>query len=652
MGINWRKGFYFSFDALLALTLMSATLVLVSQSSEIASDSFKVSSIDYRTSTTTGQDAMKLASQQSFNSFNDSFTQELEDQTIMEKSDLNRTIIDGVSLLWAARNISHAEQVTRKYFDSKIPEDYEYRLQVNEGGSRTVIYESSTMPDDPQIVSSISRLVSGHKIDRPSEGFQARARATSITKNQTEIFSLPAMGNANENGKLEIRKNFTVPDNEEIHYAYFYLNEEYNGDTMFEQMMVNGQQKKNDYTVIHQFDNDVVYARWDIADALQDGQNNIYIRVKGDASQSEPTEFQPGSKIEIKYSRGREDLEEDRLRHEKIYFEDMKAENPGSSEAGIFKVESFDLPQNADFVNASIHLKANNLDSGNCGYNGGWFGPYYPWDVTTIFNGETLDQTCASGTFEREYLLSEDQVQNGTNIFTVYLENYGNTFWGGESVELYSNTADPESSHIDLWYNVSEESLRFGEIKVTAAEEMGGIAENPKEDVREFQQEDLASTQVYIVERYSNEVELDVSDGTGYETVFRSPGVRATPTRINIPTELYDVDGENYVRLYDYYKSKVGEYGSPDDIPENGDEDLVKFWPESTFQWTVWVPSQVGYGTLFENQTAAVTDAEQRLRDTMGDYVDATSIDTGTVSTGNQPYLWGPASVRLVIWRE
>jgi len=76
------------------------------------------------------------------------------------------------------------------------------------------------------------------------------------------------------------------------------------------------------------------------------------------------------------------------------------------------------------------------------------------------------------------------------------------------------------------------------------------------------------------------------------------------------------------------------------------------YLPELTFQWTIWVPSQVGYGELFENRSNALDDAKERLENRMGRFVDATGIDTGSLSTGNQPYLWGPASVKLVIWSE
>lgn len=628
--MEMRKGFYFSFDALLALLVMSASLAVVSQSSQVTADPFKANSITYRKSSMVGQDAMRLASRERFTALNDSFEQELVDKTVMKESDLNRTILDGVSLLWAARNFTYAEQAVKQYFDAKVPNGYDYRLQVNEDGSKTIIYETGPIPSNPESVSSVSRLVSGHKIDRPSEGFQARARATTVTKNETQIISIPAMGNAHKNGKLEVRKEFNITDPDRIWSGTFYINVEYNSGTSVEQFTVNGVQKKTDLQVLHD-NGDTLYAKVNITEELQPGRNSIYIRLKGEASQSQPNEFQPGTMIRVKYSSDGFSDQFSKTRHEKIYFENMSARTPGD-ESGIFKVESFELPRGADFVNASIHFKATGLDSGDCGYSS-WY-VSYPWDVKTIFNGEVLNETCASGVFEQEYRLDSGQVKNGTNVFTAYLENYGDTFWGGDSVGIYSDFETDESSHIDVWYNLSGESLRFGEIRVTTSEQMGGGIEEPKVYSKEFNYTDLSKTEVYIAQKYSNTVHLEVDDGSGYREVFQSPGVRASPTRVTAAKEYYDVENTNRVKLYD------------------SGPDIIKFYPESTFQWTVWAPSQVGYGDLYPNQTAALNDARERLKDRLGPFVDATGIETGTFSTGNQPYLWGPASVKLVVWRR
>jgi len=536
--------------------------------------------------------------------------------------------MDGVSLLWAARNFTHAEKATKRFFDSRVPEGNEYRLEVEESGSSDVIFETSSLPDSPDSVSSISRLVSGHRIDKPSEGFQARARATSVTKNETKIVSLPAMGNAHENGKMEVKKNFTLDNPDKIFNGTFYINVEYNSGQSVEQLRINDQQKKND--IQNLFDNgDTFYGKVDVTEELQSGENSIYIRLKGEANQDQPNEFQPGSFLEIKYRKDDYSDTFEKTRHEKIYMEDIYSRTPGSGEPGIFKVESFDIPRDAEFINASMHLNAKHLTGSNCG---GFFEP--SWNVRIYFNEDVIRESCEDGTFTYDYEVPEDKVKDGTNIFAIYLEHLGEYFWGGQETRLYSDFSTDSSSHVDVWYNVSDDDLRFGEIKVTASEAMGGGIEEPKVYRKEFDYKDLQDTEVYIAQKYSNTVHLEVDDGNGYQEVFQSPEVRATPTMLKASPEYYDVDEENRIKMYD------------------SGPDLIEFYPESTFQWTVWAPSQVGYGQLYPTRSEAVNDAENRLEDKLGPFVDATGIETEQVSTGDQPYIWGPASVKLVVWRE
>lgn len=625
-----RKGFYFSFDALLALTIMAATLTVVSQSSFIASDSFDVTGIDYRSATTTGQDAMKLASHQDFSSFNSSFQQELVDETAMTDSDLDRTIIDGVSLLWASRNITHAEDVAESYFDSKISDEYEYRLQVNENNTETVIYQSSEMPDSPEIVSSISQLVSGHKIDRPSEGFQARARATSVTKNETKIVSVPPLGMAPQNSEMEMTKEFWLNNTENIQNGTFYLSVHYSGASHFQQFRINDNQYgEAKFDWVHEDDSGsgaASYGYLDVTDDLKEGKNTLFLRLRGGNSYN--SHFHPGTKLEIDYSTGQNYTAQDELVHERIDLENIVSRGGGSSEAGIFSVKQFTVPEDSEFINATYNLHAEGLDS-ECGYDT-WWGRQPGWDVQINLNENAISEECASGIYQKQIEINEADVQNGTNVITTFIESQGDTRWGGDQTILNS-----DSSYIDLWYRRSEDSLRFGEVKVTASENVGGVVEQPKEYLKEFDYNDLDSTNLYIAQLFSTNPEINVDNGLNYRNVFRSESARSAPTSMYIGKNYYRLDSTNRIIMEDV-----------DFDPERS------YLPESTFQWTVWAPSQVGYGKLFENQSAALEDARQRLEDEMGKFIDATGIETGSLSTGDQPYLWGPASVKLVIWRE
>ncbi len=626
-----RKGFYFSFDALLALTVMSATLAVVSQSSFIASDNFEVTGIDYRSATTTGQDAMKLASHQDFSSFNTSFQQELVDETAMTESDIDRSIIDGVSLLWASRNITHAEEVVENYFDSKISDEYEYRLQVNENDTETIIYQSSEMPESPEIVSSISRLVSGHKIDRPSEGFQARARATSVTKNETKIIPVPPLGIAPQNSEMEVEKEFWLNNTDQIHNGTFYLSVHYSGASHFQQFRINGKQYgEAKFDWVHEDDSGAgaaSYGYLDIEDELQKGKNTLYLRLRGGNDYN--SHFHPGTKVEIDYSTGQNYTMRDELVHERIDLENIVSEGGGNSEAGIFSVKQFTVPEGSEFVNATYNLQAESLDS-ECGYDTFWFGRQPGWDVQVNLNEDEISTECASGTYQKQIDLSESNVQQGTNVLTTFIESEGDTRWGGDQTVLNS-----DNSYVDLWYQRSEDQLRFGEVKVSTSENVGGSVEQPKEYLKEFEYDDLESTHLYIAQLFSTNPEINVDNGLNYRNVFSSESPRSAPTSIYIGRDYYRLDSTNRIVMED-----------TDYDPERS------YLPESTFQWTVWAPSQVGYGKLFENQSAAIEDAKKRLEEEMGEFIDAENIETGSLSTGDQPYLWGPASVKLVIWRE
>lgn len=631
-----RKGFYFSFDAFLAFSVMAASLAVVSQSSFISSNSFDAATVDYREANIAGKDSMKLASNQDFHTFNDSFQQELVDETVMEEQDLNRTIVDGVTLLWAARNFTQAEQVTKRYFNRKIPERYGYRLQIDNGGNSNAIYETSPVPEDSSSVTSISRLVSGHEIDKPSEGFQARARATSITKNQTEIISIPPLGMAPTNSKMEVEKEFWLNGTEKIYNGTFYLSVHYSGASYFEQFRINGNQYgQNAFDWIHEDDSlvsgEAAYGTLDVSDDLKEGKNSIYIRMKGGSTYN--SHFHPGTKLEIDYRSDEDYVEGDELEHERIYLEDILSEGGGASEAGIFSVKQFTIPENTEFVNATYNMDIEGLDE-ECGYDT-LFGRQPGWDVQVNLNEEEVFAQCASGTLQQEIELEDSKVKNGTNVVTTFIESEGDTRWGGDETHLVSNFSKNNSSYIDLWYRTPEDELRFGEIRVTASEKVGGGVEEPKNYYKDFKYSDLESGNLYIAQLFSTNPEISVDDGSSEQTVFQSTSPRSAPTDIYIGRERFSTDNQNRITM--------------DDVDG---EPSRAYLPESTFEWTVWTPSQVGYGDLFENQSAAVNDAESRLENVLGPFVNATGLSTDSVSTGNQPYLWGPASVKLVIWSE
>ncbi|MFB6193190.1 MAG: hypothetical protein ABEK00_02975 [Candidatus Nanohaloarchaea archaeon] len=644
-----RKGFYFSFDAFLALAVMSASLLVVAQSSEISNDPFRSQTITYQKANLAGQDAMKLASQETFYEFNASFRQELVDRTVMSSSDLDRTILDGISLLWAARNFTYAERAAKRYFDSRIPGGYDYRLQVTEGGSTTEIYRTGPTPPNPGSVSSISRLVSGHKIDRPSEGFQARARATKVRKNQTRSFSVSSQGGARFGGRVYITKEFNISA-DRIWNASLYLTPHYGcSNNNFEVIEINGNKFTNpEITWFNRSENCRPEASYDygtgalgyidVTDKVSPGQNRMFIRFRNNGYNAH---VHPGMRMRVKYSSSEISQVEGEKRE--VRFDNLRVDEHADDKTGLFSVKGYEIPEGVELKNVTFHLEATGIDRQYNGSDIGWCEVVQPggeryienaYDIRVLHDGKVIDRGYApvDGSISRTYDLT-GETHTGTNLVSVYFNFKKDCAWGEDTIELASNAGGSDSTRIEIWYENRAGSLEFGEIELSRSRFFGEEG-NPVELEKEFNYSELESTRIYATQLTGSSINVSTRpSGDSWETVFSSPALRAVPSSLYVDASNYDTDVTNYIRMTDQ---------NPDNV----------FLRQSGFQYTMSVPSQVGYSGLFENRSAAIKDARERLEDTLGQFVDATGLSTDSLSTGNQPYLWGPASIKLVVWRE
>lgn len=164
-----RKGFYFSMDAVMALMIMSASMMLVMQLSDNASTEFEASSSEYQKISKVGRDTMKLASAEPLNSLNKSLRQELRPTVGGEA--MQKSVLNGISLLWARGNRSAASELVKAYFSDRIPENYEYAVNISESGNDYLIHRSKDLEGAPRIVTSTSTLAPGHMINRSSKTY-------------------------------------------------------------------------------------------------------------------------------------------------------------------------------------------------------------------------------------------------------------------------------------------------------------------------------------------------------------------------------------------------------------------------------------------------------------------------------------------------
>lgn len=627
-----RKGFYFSFDAIMALTVMTASLLVVTQSTDLSSGSFRANTVNYQSTNIIGRDAMKLSSIETFRSYNDSYRDELKDNTVLTEEDMDRTILDGVTKLWAARNTTYAREAVQIYFNSKIPDAYEYRIQINESGTGSVLYETSGLPDNASTVSSVARLVSGHRIDRPSEGFQARARATEATTNITRVINIPMMGSGGDTGELRLDRKFNL-DATAVHNATLYFSTQW-GQSNFNSnsFEINdneisglGGSNSGDWLYYEdKGDSQIGFDQANVTDYVKPGWNNFTLAFNNQ-DDVEHARIQPGTRIVVTYS-----TEAGIPRGDYSYFTDVESKASNKNQrGGVWYTHPMYLPEGATVNNATLELELRNIRDYS-DYN----------DVKVYMNDQLLLEDNVSGTVSREIDL-EPALEEGNNVLSVYgntiVEDGNVTGFTGypDNPRIYSDPQnDPEgSTRVYFDYERPDGAIEYGEVQVSLEEEIGGSTGNPKTFDRFFN--DVNITRIFINLAQMDNRNLTVQAGyNGFEKVFQSPREFATPSRIEVDPELVEEGEENNFRLED--QCTVYCY----------------FLPESGLHIWASVPNQVGYGSLFPNRSAAVEDAEQRLRDRMGKYAKASNIETSQISTDSQPYIWGPASVKLVVWRE
>ncbi len=202
-----RKGFYFSLDAVMALMIMSTSMVLVLQASQSSSSGFQTDSSRYSEVSTEARDALKLASIQDYSSLQE----EIKDDVSISGDAANKSVLNAITLLWAGWNRTDARELTRQYFRDKAPPGYEFAVKVSESGNTTTLYRSSEMKGSPSIVTSNSLLVSGHRVNRSQTGVRARSLLTEVDKNTTKrVFFGGYVGQGNITYNVSLDRPDTV----------------------------------------------------------------------------------------------------------------------------------------------------------------------------------------------------------------------------------------------------------------------------------------------------------------------------------------------------------------------------------------------------------------------------------------------------------
>jgi len=108
-----------------------------------------------------------------------------------------------------------------------------------------------------------------------------------------------------------------------------------------------------------------------------------------------------------------------------------------------------------------------------------------------------------------------------------------------------------------------------------------------------------------------------------------------------LPIKFFGLNMNNTVRAAD--KDSSGRYLITDPTAYMGNV-------RSIVEYTFLIPSQVGYGDVFENETDAAQNATNRLTDILGKYATSADIQTENYTVSNVPHMWGPANIKVRVW--
>lgn len=639
------RGFLLSLDALVASGLLMLLAVFIAGFSlGVSSDELQVKKVYY-----VGKDIHNVLFEATIADVREfPIVQDYFNEGILTEEEVNLTLIELIGYWWAIGNTSQATNLTKEIIDAMVNQTiFGYEILFD----NTSIYRR----DVPQtkFITKTTSIISGFELGKQPEGFVASAFVKGLKKNTTLTLPLNPEGSAVEEGeKATITKRFFLNSTEivAIGNATLYLSIHYGIQALSSQKFrVNGGTIDNDIIWIYEhlvkeIDGQTTHLSFGIADLnglLNLGVwNTIEAELSGDPS-AWHSHIHPGFRLEMELQKNVSSLPFSSVENTTFYFDDIVSEATADKKSGAWAILPFFIPQGAEVREVTLFVHGKDINNISTeGPDGIPDTVPNKYNVQIYLNNITIDLTNPETQDENEELnvtLSYNltgNVTEGTSVVSVYLNAYGDEFWGRDDTILYS---DPEndpagSSSLRVEYVKPPNEQRFGQIQVGVREGLGGVNENPKVYNKSFNGSELFRTFLHLAQLDSDQVTVNVSISGPPQTAFETPRPFATPTTIFIDPQLLSETENNTINISDVCTV------------------LCDILPESSYEYFIWLASLVGYGQVFPNSSAATEDALDRLNALLGQYAEITEFVNDTQSIPGIPSLWGPAKMEVRVW--
>lgn len=539
---------------------------------------------------------------------------------IIEEKDINKTIIEMIGTLWAEGNVTYARDLFEGIFENITGNsNYEYEILIDNES----IYKSNN--NSYNYLSRLETIISGYSRGKPLSGYVARAMALEIKKNDTLIVmgdvissSVRSPWGGNNRNKVNVTYRINIPENATINSASAFIQTVWMDNNF--KLYINGQ-------FVYQASGSAKLD--DIAEYLHPGNNTANIVSRFGWGGYEGGD-DGSTHFIVSYNTTQFQTHRPQKR---FYFQRVESQCSIRYKKPIFVISDINALKVRLNLTPTTQVKTVTL--------------YFRWkgQIYTIGSKAPVNGVVEWNDSEIRPIIEGNDIS--------YTDLKDRFFWFIVDIDTYHSREyrsywriiDDTDSYVEVDYDYETPYSYIDLSKETNVESYWG-----------WVTEDFYRNIIWGFNVPSGSIPLEARWQLAWIWyVYTNPEQKATANDV----VLYHHDPYN--SSSDPFIEEFVRFGYSSNIPgtmETGNNTFeLNFgykYAVSPFKsigsYKVLVKSIVGYGEVFENETAAIEDAEKRLQEFLGEFIEATNIEIDSQSVANVPSMWGPAKLEIRIW--
>ena len=321
-----------------------------------------------------------------------------------------------------------------------------------------------------------------------------------------------------------------------------------------------------------------------------------------------------------------------------------------------------------DIKNRTYEIKLNGTGTLINEYNSSWYLLNSSFNTNVTLNDIKNNMTNTLGIYAdirppTNYTV--DSTDSNGGMDWQRLGMYANNYTTGHGNDHYCFITD--KTNVTVYHELEQYGLEYGKVDITSVQNFTDTlvcCESKKgtscyignSDNRTCKDAFLNLTFPFVTRMITSRV-IGTEDLGGNDNGYNWVWMWNDSSPTNETTIVLDTDTPP--GTFTYLPTKYFELGRNNTI-RVGDKDNGRWLDtnptvlignkRSIVEYTFLIPSQVGYGDVFENQINATQNATDRLNLILGSYSTSADIMTENYSVSNVPYMWGPSSVRVRLW--